>query len=76
MYTYICTYSFSAFSIICYYRVLNADDLFLLKNNIYLWLHWIFLASDGLSLVMANGGYSFFIVVCMAVASLVAEYRL
>ena len=46
------------------------------KKNIYLWLHWIFLASDGLSLVTANGGYSFFIVVCMAVASLVAEYRL
>ena len=31
---------------------------FFLKNNIYLWLRWIFLAADGLSLVTANGGSS------------------
>ena len=28
------------------------------RNFIYFWLHWVFLAVRGLSLVAASGGYS------------------
>ena len=31
---------------------------FFFYKFIYLWLHWIFVAARGLSLVMASGGYS------------------
>ena len=42
------------------------------------WLHWVFVAACGLSLVVASGGYSLVAVhgLIMAVASLVAEHRL
>ena len=48
-------------------------------NSIYLyfWLHWVFIAVRGLSLVVASGAYS--VVVCgllIVVASLVAEHGL
>ena len=50
------------------------------KNKfIYLWLHWVFVAACGLSLVAASGGGLLFIVVrrlLIAVASLVAEHGL
>ena len=46
----------------------------------YFWLHWMFVAARGLSIVMASGvGGLFFIAVrglLIAVASLVAEHRL
>ena len=32
--------------------------LFLRFNFIYFWLHWVFVAVHGLSLVAASGGYS------------------
>ena len=32
--------------------------LFLFFNFIYFWLHWVFIAVRGLSLVAASGGYS------------------
>ena len=51
-----------------------------LKINlfIYLWLHWVFVAARGLSLVAASGGYSSLLVrgLLIAVASLVAEHGL
>ena len=42
---------------------LDASRNFFLKNKfiyvfIYLWLHWVFVAVCGLSLVAASGGYS------------------
>ena len=42
------------------------------------WLHWIFIAALGLSQVVGSGGYSLIVVhrFLIAVASLVAEYRL
>ena len=50
---------------------------------IYFWLHWVFVAARGLSLVAASGGYSslrlLFIAVrglLIAVASLVVEHGL
>ena len=55
---------------------------FFLKNLfilfIYFWLHWVFVAACGLSLVVASGGL-LFVAVCgplIAVASLVAEHGL
>ena len=45
---------------------------------LFIWLHWVFVAACGLSLVVASRGYSF-IAVCkllIAMASLVAEHRL
>ena len=45
-----------------------------LKNIIYFWLCWVFIAISGLSLVAANGSYSSFVAVSgllIAVASLV-----
>ena len=49
-----------------------------LKNFISFWLHWFFGATCGLSLVVANGGYSLVAVrgLLIAVASLVAEHGL
>ena len=44
---------------------------------LFFWLHWVFIAVHGLSLVVASGGYS--VAVCrllITVASLVAEHRL
>ena len=32
--------------------------LFLIFKFIYFWLHWVFVAAHGLSLVAASGGYS------------------
>ena len=52
-------------------------------SNFYLciylfWLHWVFIAACGLSLVVANRGYSIVVVrgLLIAVASLVAEHSL
>ena len=44
----------------------------------YFWLHWVFVAMFGLSLVVASRGYSLLGVLGLltAVASLVAEHRL
>ena len=45
---------------------------------VYFWLHWVFMAACGLSLVVASRGYSL-VAVCrllIAVASLVAEHGL
>ena len=44
---------------------------------IYFWLHWVFIAAHGLSVVAASRGYS--VVVCgllIAMASLVEEHQL
>ena len=49
------------------------------KNFIYLfWLHWVFVALHGLSLVVASGRVLFIAVhgLLIAEASLVAEHRL
>ena len=52
-----------------------------LRSNIFFlsfWLCWVFVATCGLSLVVASGGYSL-VSVCRlltAVASLAAEHRL
>ena len=45
---------------------------------VYFWLCWVFVALHGLSLVTASRGYSLAVVhgLVIAVASLVAEYRL
>ena len=59
-----------------------ASRSFFKKINLFIhlfnfWLHWVFTAAHGFSLVAENGGYS--VVVCgllIAVASLVAEHRL
>ena len=53
-------------------------SIFFKELFIYFWLHWVFIATRGLSLVAASGGYSL-VVVCglfVAVASLVSEHRL
>ena len=45
---------------------------------IYFWLHWVFIAACGLSLVVKSGDYSL-VVVCRlftVVASLFVEHRL
>ena len=43
------------------HRVLVAWDIYLsIYLSIYLWLHWVFVAEGGLSLVAASGGYSLF----------------
>ena len=58
---------------------------FFLKNKfiyfylfIYFWLHWVFVAARGLSLVAVSGGLLFILVrrLLTAVASLVAEHGL
>ena len=49
---------------------------FLIILFIYFWLHWVFVAARGLSLVAANGGLLFVAVLLIAVASLVAEHGL
>ena len=52
--------------------------LFFFFNSLNFWLHWVFVAARGLSLVAVSGGL-LFVVVCgllIAVASLVAEHRL
>ena len=45
---------------------------------IYFWLHWVFVAARGLSLVAARGGLLFVVVrrLLIAVASLVMEHGL
>ena len=45
---------------------------------IYFWLHWVFVAAGGLSLVAASGGYSSLRVcrLLAAVASLLADHGL
>ena len=57
---------------------LNHGDF---KNNllfVYFWLHWVFVAVRGLSLVVASGSYSLVATLWLLVAitSLVAEPRL
>ena len=44
----------------------------------YFWLHWVFVAAHGLSLVTASGAYSLAMVcgLLIVAASLVAEHRL
>ena len=40
---------------------------------VFFWMHWVFLAAHGLSLVVASGGYALFAEVCrllIAAASL------
>ena len=39
----------------CYLGILFFLNIYLF---IYLWLHWVFVAAHGLSLVAASGGYS------------------
>ena len=49
------------------------------KKKIYLfWLHWVFVAAHGLSLVVVSSGYSLVVVLGLlsAVASLVVEHGL
>ena len=43
----------------------------------YCWLHWVFVATDGVSLVAENRGYSLVAVhrLLFVVASLVVEHR-
>ena len=53
--------------------------IFLYFKNlfIYFWLHWVFVAVRGLSLVAVSGGYSVAVrELLIAVASLVAEHGL
>ena len=47
-------------------------------KNLYFWLHWVFVASGELSLVVASRGYSLVAVhgLLIVVASLVVEQRL
>ena len=47
----------------CYRYILNFQALFSFLINlfilfIYFWLHWVFVAARGLSLVAMSGGYS------------------
>ena len=58
--------------VVCFFLINLFITLF------YFWLHWVFVAARGLSLVVAIGGL-LFVVVCgplIAVASLVAEHGL
>ena len=36
----------------------NVRDYYHFKKLIYFWLHWVFVAARGLSLVVGSGGYS------------------
>ena len=49
-----------------------------LKNYVYFWLHCVFVAACGLSLVAVSGGYSLIVVrgLLTAVSGLGAEHRL
>ena len=49
--------------------------IFFFYKFIYLWLHWVFVAAHGLTLVAESGGLLFIAVrgLLIAVASLVAE---
>ena len=51
---------------------------FNLMNVFLFWLHWVFIAARGLSLVVASRGYSLVEVrgLLIAVASLIAKHRL
>ena len=72
------TPSFYLFFFFLHYLYLCGQAQNFLNNFIYFWLHWFFGATCGLSLVVANGGYSLVAVrgLLIAVASLVAEHRL
>ena len=56
---------------------LVVEDLYFFEKKFF-WLHWVFTAACGLSLVVDNGGYSLVVVhrLLIAEASLVAELRL
>ena len=43
---------------IYFFKKNNLLLLFLFILFIYFWLHWVFVAAHGLSLVAASGGYS------------------
>ena len=50
------------------------------KKFIYLWLHWVFVAAHGLSLIVASGGDSLVVMlpgllIAVALTSLVVELR-
>ena len=70
--THIYIYIYIYIYIFIYYYFLN------LFYFIYFWLHWVFVAVRGLSLVAASGGYSTLPLrgLLIAVASLVAEHGL
>ena len=52
-------------------------NLFFFNKFIYFWLHWVFVAAHGLSLVAASGGYSVAVRgLLIAVASVVLEHWL
>ena len=69
-------FSSRSFLFVCLFVFLKNKFIYFLF--IYFWLHWVFIAACGLSLVAASGGYSSLRCggVLIAVASLVAELRL
>ena len=77
----ICIHSFSysfPYSLSQNIEYSSAQGSLFLKVFIYFWVHWVFVAASGLSLAAVSRGYSL-VAVCrliIAVASLVAEYRL
>ena len=43
------------------FKILIITELiFFFINLVYFWLHWVFVAARGLSLIAASGGYSSF----------------
>ena len=61
----------------------QGSPIYILKNSLfYFWLHWVFVAMYGVSLIVASGGHSslwcagFSLQCLIAVASLVAEHEL
>ena len=58
-------------------RVTRFTLFFFFNINLFIWLHWVFVAACGLSLVVASGGYSVEVRgLLIAVASLVEEHGL
>ena len=60
-----------------FYGLVLLLGFFIVVYFIYFWLHWVFVAACGLSLVVASGGYSVAVRrLLIAVVSLVAEHGL
>ena len=62
---------------ILFHAIINGFFFLLKKLFIYFWLHWVFIAVCGISLVVAHGGYSLVAMhgLLMVATSLAAEHR-
>ena len=76
--SFLAIYSFAVLLVATLKTTTNTHNIFKSNIFIYFWLHWVFVAVRGLSLVAMSGGYSFLAVrrLLVAVASLVEEHGL